>query len=86
MEIESCAPVSRAGLNYRGQIIDQVALEGLDGITLQALKLRLKLEEAETEAANFIWAVIRSCKEIAIYQLTKDRGKLELYDRYLLLK
>ena len=29
-------------LNYRSQILDEICLEGLDGITLQALWLRLQ--------------------------------------------
>ena len=38
-------PVKMLGLrdlNYRHQILDEICLEGLDGITLQALWLRLK--------------------------------------------
>jgi hypothetical protein len=44
-EDKEIKPIKRVGLrdlNYRHQILDEICLEGLDGITLQALWLRLK--------------------------------------------
>jgi len=74
-------------LNYRSQILDEICLEGLDGITLQALWLRLQERYdftlgVEENCQKFIWKLIVALKDVKLYKLTKPRPDLIIHDRY----
>lgn len=67
---------------------DEVALEGLEGITIPTLWIRLddrkpkfplKLDDY-TKA--FLWSSLVHNTELAFYELPQDREDVELYDRY----
>nr|AAI59352.1 Unknown (protein for MGC:185774) [Xenopus tropicalis] len=69
-------------------IVDEVALEGLDGITIPALWLRLQarvppfpllLDEATKE---FIWQSLAVHPELEFYELPVERQPLVLSNRY----
>lgn len=72
---------SRININYFKQIFDQISLEGLDGITFQALRLRLGYHGDQVQTDQFLFDVVKNCPEIQIFQLDQDRGKLVIYDR-----
>ncbi|KAK2817334.1 hypothetical protein Q5P01_025525 [Channa striata] len=69
-------------------VADEVALEGLDGITLPSLWIRLehrepkfplKLDEGTKE---YIWRSLVFNEEFKLYVLPQDRDDVVLYDRY----
>lgn len=67
--------------------IDEIALEGLDGITLQGLWVRLagrpKFPLALDEGSkSFIWQSIIPEQRLEFYKLEKPRLDLVIYDRY----
>ncbi|XP_031843956.1 general transcription factor 3C polypeptide 1 isoform X2 [Nomia melanderi] len=79
--------VSYPSINLVDLIIDEVALEGLDGITLQALWLRL----AQGLNNSFplpkplmiqIWSICIEIREFEFYELKTAREPLVIYDRY----
>uniref|UniRef100_A0A8C9X1D0 B-block binding subunit of TFIIIC domain-containing protein n=1 Tax=Sander lucioperca TaxID=283035 RepID=A0A8C9X1D0_SANLU len=69
-------------------VADEVALEGLDGITIPSLWIRLedrkpkfplKLDDCTKE---LIWKSLISNTDLKFYQLPKERQDIELFDRY----
>ncbi|XP_031719024.1 general transcription factor 3C polypeptide 1 [Anarrhichthys ocellatus] len=69
-------------------VADEVALEGLDGITIPSLWIRLadikpafplKLDDCTKE---FIWKSLLSNSDLKFYQLPKERDDVVLYDRF----
>ncbi|CAH2306794.1 general transcription factor 3C polypeptide 1 [Pelobates cultripes] len=69
-------------------LLEEVALEGLDGITLSALWLRLQTRlppfplSLDSKTKQLIWQSLASHPELEFYLLPKERGNLVLYDRY----
>ncbi|XP_034950383.1 general transcription factor 3C polypeptide 1 [Chelonus insularis] len=68
-------------------VIDEVALEGLDGITLEALWKRLSgrlqiQDNLPRTLQNQIWSICISTKEFTFYELDSPREPLFLYNRY----
>lgn len=67
--------------------VDEIALEGLDGITLEALWTRLQnrprfplaIDDASKE---FIWRSLIPEQRLQFYKLPEPRVKLVIYDRY----
>ena len=79
-------------MNFVSIIIDEIALEGLDGITLPDLLTRLQRRKSEQQASifqsqdehrilNFIWNVVRVQNELQIFKLPETRNKLVIYNR-----
>lgn len=71
-------------------VIDEVALEGLDGITLEALWQRMALRLQEdlplTESLmGQIWSTCSKVKGFMFYELKKAREPLIIFDRFELL-
>ncbi|KAM4584504.1 general transcription factor 3C polypeptide 1 isoform 2-T2 [Odontesthes bonariensis] len=69
-------------------VADEVALEGLDGITIPTLWIRLedrpskfplKLDEC---TKGFIWRSLVNDTELRFYELPQEREDVELVDRY----
>ncbi|XP_072240808.1 general transcription factor 3C polypeptide 1 isoform X2 [Leuresthes tenuis] len=69
-------------------VADEVALEGLDGITIPTLWIRLedrqpkfplKLDEC---TKGFIWRSLVNDTELRFYELPKEREDVELLDRF----
>ena len=72
--------------DYLHQIQDEICLEGLDGITLQALWLRLANRPGYSlgvsqEAKLFIWSCVLALQEVSLHQLHDARSDLVLHDR-----
>lgn len=68
-------------------VVDEISLEGLDGITLEALWTRL--EEAtdytiifSSEIKEEIWNYIKMLSELTFYELPEARSKLKIFNRY----
>ena len=83
--------------DYNQAILDEVAVEGLDGITMQALWIRLKARTdfdmpLETELQkDWVFSVLleraRQCNgeespDVLFYRLVKPRTPLTVYNRY----
>jgi hypothetical protein len=82
-------------MNFVSAIVDEIALEGLDGITLPDLLTRLQnrkryedtgsifadITKHESETLDLIWKVVRNQKDIKVFQLETARSKLEQYYR-----
>lgn len=68
-------------------LVDEVALEGLDGITIQALWLRLEdrkefgLKPMTGRVKNTLWNLLTRMKCIDFYALTEPRKQLKLFDK-----
>uniref|UniRef100_A0A1A7X0R7 General transcription factor IIIC, polypeptide 1, alpha 220kDa n=1 Tax=Iconisemion striatum TaxID=60296 RepID=A0A1A7X0R7_9TELE len=69
-------------------VADEVALEGLDGITIPTLWIRLedrlpkfplKLDDCTKE---FIWGYLVSNVDLRFYELPREREDVELFDRF----
>ncbi|XP_068582952.1 general transcription factor 3C polypeptide 1 [Cebidichthys violaceus] len=69
-------------------VADEVALEGLDGITVHSLWIRLgdlkpafplKLDDCTKE---FLWKSLLSNSDLKFYQLPKERDDVVLFDRF----
>uniref|UniRef100_A0A8C6NY38 Ral transcription factor IIIC subunit 1 n=1 Tax=Nothobranchius furzeri TaxID=105023 RepID=A0A8C6NY38_NOTFU len=69
-------------------VADEVALEGLDGITIPSLWIRLedrrpkfplKLDDC---TKGFIWSYLVSNVDFRFYELPQERENIELFDRY----
>ncbi|XP_078042663.1 general transcription factor 3C polypeptide 1 [Augochlora pura] len=74
-------------INLIDIVIDEVALEGLDGITLQALWLRLEQRLHNPEAIpkplmTQIWSICVTVNEFAFCELQTARQPLVIFDRY----
>ncbi|OAD53659.1 General transcription factor 3C polypeptide 1 [Eufriesea mexicana] len=79
--------VSYPSINIVDSIIDEVALEGLDGITIEALWLRLahRLHNPIPFSKPFmiqIWSVCVQIRELEFYELETTRESLVIFDRY----
>lgn len=70
-------------------VADEVALEGLDGITLPSLWIRLegrqpkfplKLDDSTKE---LIWKSLIHNTDLKFYQLPHEREDVELFDRWV---
>ncbi|XP_011696801.1 PREDICTED: general transcription factor 3C polypeptide 1 isoform X2 [Wasmannia auropunctata] len=73
--------------NLAELIVDEVALEGLDGITLQALWLRLanRYNESQPFTKFFmeqVWLICTKVKDFQFYELETPREPLVIFDRY----
>ncbi|XP_033321902.2 general transcription factor 3C polypeptide 1 [Megalopta genalis] len=74
-------------INLIDIVIDEVALEGLDGITLQALWLRLEQRLHNPEAIpkplmTQVWSICVAVREFAFCELQTAREPLVIFDRY----
>ncbi|XP_012253071.2 general transcription factor 3C polypeptide 1 isoform X2 [Athalia rosae] len=79
--------VSYSTINIVDIVIDEIALEGLDGITLEALwqRLSLRLQEPPPLAKAFmeqVWAICVEVDGVDYYELKIPREKLVIFDRY----
>uniref|UniRef100_A0A8C5QAQ7 Ral transcription factor IIIC subunit 1 n=1 Tax=Leptobrachium leishanense TaxID=445787 RepID=A0A8C5QAQ7_9ANUR len=69
-------------------ILDEVALEGLDGVTPSALWLRLQKRvpsfplKLDSSTKQFIWQSLIVHPDLDFYQLPEERDPLVVYDRY----
>ncbi|KAK7071949.1 General transcription factor 3C polypeptide 1 [Halocaridina rubra] len=84
--------MSGVDLNYIAHLEDEIALEGLDGITLQALWLRLSLRpnfescmRLDENSKAFLWELICGDEEIFMYELPTPRENLVIFNRYELM-
>ncbi|XP_074646266.1 general transcription factor 3C polypeptide 1-like [Tubulanus polymorphus] len=68
--------------------VDEIALEGLEGITLSALWQRLERRlpkfplSIDAQSKSFIWANVAKHPELEFYELPVPRPPLVIYDRY----
>ncbi|KAM4751478.1 general transcription factor 3C polypeptide 1 [Anableps anableps] len=69
-------------------VVDEVALEGLDGITLPSLWIRmedrqpkfpLKLDDC---TKGFIWRLLVNNADLSFFELPEEREDVELFDRF----
>uniref|UniRef100_A0A6A7FY16 General transcription factor 3C polypeptide 1-like n=1 Tax=Hirondellea gigas TaxID=1518452 RepID=A0A6A7FY16_9CRUS len=74
------------------QIEDEIALEGLDGITLQGLWLRLEIcskqpskEPLSVSAKYSVWSIISQDAELRFFLLPTPRPDLIIHNRYELM-
>lgn len=74
-------------LNYVAAVVDEIALEGLDGITIEALVKRYlarskrneECDEAERRRLEqLLWDVVRNQPAVQVKLLAEDRGRLVL--------
>lgn len=73
--------------DFYSACIDEIALEGLDGITLQALWIRLERRPKfplalDVKSKAFIWRSVVPDTRLEFYELKKPRLDLVIYDRY----
>ncbi|XP_069672695.1 general transcription factor 3C polypeptide 1 [Periplaneta americana] len=73
--------------NFVSSIIDEIALEGLDGITIEGLWLRLADRPHFTcvlddNSKSFFWNVIRQIEDVEMYELPVARSPLVIFNRY----
>uniref|UniRef100_UPI003AAA6387 general transcription factor 3C polypeptide 1 n=1 Tax=Centroberyx gerrardi TaxID=166262 RepID=UPI003AAA6387 len=67
---------------------DEVALEGLDGITIPSLWIRLENRnpkfplKLDTHTKEFIWRSLVNNIDLKFYELPQERGDVVLFDRY----
>ena len=82
---EKSASPKSSSVNYVAAILEEIALEGLDGITLEAavkrLRRRWKTAGSDDKMADFIWSVARTQSGVRVYQLKRDRPALQIFDR-----
>ncbi|XP_074598304.1 general transcription factor 3C polypeptide 1 [Brevipalpus obovatus] len=78
-------------LDSVGIVLDEISLEGLEGITLASLWIRLgdanfPLDLSEAGVQRFIWSNIifdrTSSGDLQIFTLPKPRKTIQLFDRY----
>ncbi|XP_062576094.1 general transcription factor 3C polypeptide 1-like, partial [Saccostrea cucullata] len=67
--------------DYRAILTEEVALEGLDGITLQALWVRLENRvnfkmRLDEKSREFLWSCLLSIPDLEFYKLETPRGIL----------
>ncbi|CAL1600805.1 unnamed protein product [Knipowitschia caucasica] len=69
-------------------LLDEVALEGLDGITLPSLWLRLESrrpkfpQKIDHYTKGFLWRALVHNPEICFYEQPQERQDVEVYDRF----
>ncbi|XP_071552525.1 general transcription factor 3C polypeptide 1 isoform X1 [Panulirus ornatus] len=76
-------------LNYILDLEDEIALEGLDGITIKGLWLRLSQRPnfenkmpLDDDSKAFLWSLIGEDDEIFMYELPIPREELVIFNRY----
>ncbi|XP_042203426.1 general transcription factor 3C polypeptide 1-like isoform X2 [Homarus americanus] len=76
-------------MNYIADLEDEIALEGLDGITVDGLWVRLKQRTnfetnmpLDDNSKAFLWSIAADDDEISIYQLPSPRDELVIFNRY----
>lgn len=74
-------------------VLDEVALEGLDGITLSSLWVRLESRQPafpltfDPMTREYLWRfLVSGHDEVSFYLLPQDRPPITLYDRSVLLR
>ncbi|KAK0064249.1 general transcription factor 3C polypeptide 1 [Biomphalaria pfeifferi] len=66
-------------------VTEEIALEGLEGITLSALWLRLEhrsnfpKENLDEDSKKYIWQYLTGCMELEFYNLPEPRTKLKIF-------
>ncbi|PSN39178.1 hypothetical protein C0J52_14051 [Blattella germanica] len=73
--------------NNVSALIDEIALEGLDGITLEGLWTRLDDRPTFTCALNehsksYLWNIVRRLRDVEMYELREPRAPLIIFNRY----
>uniref|UniRef100_A0A224YXQ5 General transcription factor 3C polypeptide 1 n=1 Tax=Rhipicephalus zambeziensis TaxID=60191 RepID=A0A224YXQ5_9ACAR len=73
--------------DFHACCVDEIALEGLDGITLQALWVRLQLRpnfplSLDSKSKAFMWRSLVPDTRLNFYVLAEPRMDLVVYDRY----
>ncbi|KAL1132318.1 hypothetical protein AAG570_010274 [Ranatra chinensis] len=74
--------------NYVSDILEEIALEGLDGITINALWARLNdrpnfvLKPIDDETKSFLWRAIRRLASVNFYLLLEPRKPLVIFNRF----
>nr|XP_037274882.1 LOW QUALITY PROTEIN: general transcription factor 3C polypeptide 1-like [Rhipicephalus microplus] len=73
--------------DFHACCVDEIALEGLDGITLQALWVRLQMRpnfplSLDSKSKAFMWRSLLPDTRLSFYVLGKPRIDLVVYDRY----
>ncbi|XP_062304643.1 general transcription factor 3C polypeptide 1-like isoform X1 [Osmerus eperlanus] len=69
-------------------LLDEVALEGLDGITLPSLWIRLESRKPpfglslDTCTKDFLWKSLARNADVNFYQMPKERADVVLLDRF----
>ncbi|XP_075236331.1 general transcription factor 3C polypeptide 1 [Lycorma delicatula] len=76
-------------MDYISDILDEIALEGLDGISIDGLWLRLLerprfvfKENFDEETKDFLWNHIRCFRDVEFYQLVESRKPLASFNHY----
>ncbi|XP_051560417.1 general transcription factor 3C polypeptide 1-like isoform X3 [Myxocyprinus asiaticus] len=70
-------------------VLDEVALEGLDGISVQTLWLRLQTRQPvfgmnlDPLSKQFIWSAVSRTPEIRFYLLPEPRKPVTIHDRFV---
>ncbi|KAG8182950.1 hypothetical protein JTE90_003328 [Oedothorax gibbosus] len=82
----SCPKMGTA-FDFLSSLLDEIALEGLDGITLEMLWQRLADRPdfpiaLDEDSKSFFWDNIAKHKDIEIYQLPEPRPFVPIYNRY----
>lgn len=72
-------------VNYKQILIDEVALEGLEGIGIdllwRRLQKRISSEVTEKMKARY-WGFLVNCGKISFYQLPEPLPYIEILDRF----
>ncbi|XP_046395465.1 general transcription factor 3C polypeptide 1 isoform X2 [Ischnura elegans] len=73
--------------DYISAVLDEIALEGLDGITLQALWLRLSQRpdtclQNDCHTKNYVWSIVTRLKDVALFELEVPRNDLVAFNRF----
>ncbi|XP_054279271.1 general transcription factor 3C polypeptide 1-like [Macrosteles quadrilineatus] len=74
--------------NFVKGILDEIALEGLDGITPNDLWLRLNnrpfftIKPNDESARSFLWDAVKQLKPVCFYELPEPRPPLVIFDRF----
>ncbi|XP_050429268.1 uncharacterized protein LOC126838682 [Adelges cooleyi] len=69
-------------------VLDEIALEGLDGITIEALCTRLSVRPdwpiklIDGSVKTIIWSIIVCLKDVEFYRLQNPREPLVIFNRY----
>ncbi|VVC36367.1 Winged helix-turn-helix DNA-binding domain,B-block binding subunit of TFIIIC [Cinara cedri] len=74
--------------DFSSIILDEIALEGLDGITIEALSKRLSnnsdwpLKPVDNSIKKLVWSFIVCLKNIEFYRLENPRDPLIIFNRF----
>ena len=83
-EDKSASPKSFPSLNYVAAVLEEIALEGLDGITFEAAAKRLRRRwgagsegkgvaaVCDDRLAALVWSVARKQRGVRVYQLVRN--------------